>query len=255
VRRIEDIAAREGKIIPPLPADLPAVIEVKPRIIDLFRGIYLKRTLSVWLLWIGAYFVSYGVTAWMPSLLRTVYHLPVQLSITYGFVISGIGLCGSFLAIYLIEAIGRRKMLIVSLAGCCIPLLSFAFLPQLSPGWIVGIVAAGFFFLTMSLLSLATYTAEIYPTHLRAVGGGIASAWQRGASMVGTFVVGLILPVWGINAVFVVFGCFALMGALVAFFFAVETRGQVLEFVSPASGSEQGSPLAPGEVASHAGTS
>jgi MFS transporter, putative metabolite:H+ symporter len=228
---------------------------VKPRIVDLFRGIYLRRTLSVWLLWIGAYFVSYGVTAWVPSLLRTVYHLPVQLSITYGFIISGIGLCGSFLAIYLIEAIGRRRMLIVSLTGCCIPLLSFAFLPQLSSGWIVGIVAAGFLFLTMSLLSLATYTAEIYPTHLRAVGGGIASAWQRGASMVGTFVVGLILPVWGINAVFAVFGGFALVGALVAFFFAIETRAQVLENVSPASGSEQGSLLASGKFPSHSGTS
>jgi MFS transporter, putative metabolite:H+ symporter len=228
---------------------------VKPRIVDLCRGIYLRRTLSVWLLWIGAYFVSYGVTAWVPSLLRTVYHLPVQLSITYGFIISGIGLCGSFLAIYLIEAIGRRRMLIVSLTGCCIPLLSFAFLPQLSSGWIVGIVAAGFFFLTMSLLSLATYTAEIYPTHLRAVGGGIASAWQRGASMVGTFVVGLILPVWGSNAVFAVFGGFALVGALVAFFFAIETRAQVLENVSPASGSEQGSLLASGKFPSHSGTS
>ena len=93
----------------------------------------------------------------------------------------------------------------------------------------------------MSLLSLATYTAETYPTHLRALGGGFASAWQRGASMVGTFLVGLILPVWGINAVFAVFGAFALMGALVAFFFAVETRGQVLEHVSPASGAEEGS--------------
>jgi hypothetical protein len=32
------------------------------------------------------------------------------------------------------------------------------------------------------------------------------------------------------------FGLFALMGAIVAVFFAVETRSQVLEQVSPASG-------------------
>ena len=233
LKRIEDISVREGKTIPPLPADLPPVAEARPRITDLFKGIYLKRTISIWLIWIGAYFVSYGITAWMPALFRTVYHLPVQTSITYGFIISGIGLCGSFLAIYLIEAIGRRKMLILSLTGCCIPLLSFALLPHLNAGWIVGIVAVGFFFLTISLLSLATYTAEIYPTHLRALGGGVASAWQRGASTVGTIVVGLILPIWGINAVFVVFGLFALMGAIVAVVSAVETRAQVLEKVSP----------------------
>jgi putative MFS transporter len=55
--------------------------------------------------------------------------------------------------------------------------------------------------------------------------------------MVGTTVVGLILPTWGINAVFVMFGLFALMGAVVTFFFAVETRAQVLERVSPVQSS------------------
>ena len=91
--------------------------------------------------------------------------------------------------------------------------------------------SCGFFFFS-SPLSLATYTAEIYPTHLRALGGGVASALQRGASMVGTTVVGWVLPYWGINAVFVMFGLFALMGAVTAFFFAME-RGKVLDLVSP----------------------
>jgi putative MFS transporter len=232
--RIEQIAAREGKTVPALPADLPEVVEVRPRIADLFKGIYLRRTISVWLIWIGAYFVSYGITAWMPSLFRTVYHLDVQQSLTYGLINSGIGLCGAFTAVYLIEAIGRRRMFVISLTGCCVALLSFAFLPPLSAIGTLAVATAGFFFLSPTLLSLATYTAEIYPTHLRALGGGVASAWQRGASVVGTTVVGWVLPNFGINAVFVMFGLFALMGAIVAFFFAIETRAQVLERVSPA---------------------
>jgi putative MFS transporter len=232
--RIEQIAARDGHAIPALPANLPDVIEVRPRIAGLFKGIYLRRTISVWLIWIGAYFVSYGVSAWMPSLFRTVYHLDVQQSLTYALINSVTGLCGAFTALYLIEAIGRRRMFIISLTGCCVALLSFAFLPLLSAAGTLAIAAAGFFFLNPTLLSLATYTAEIYPTHLRALGGGVASAWQRGASVVGTTVVGWVLPSFGINAVFVMFGLFALMGAIVAFFFAIETRAQVLERVSPA---------------------
>ena len=232
--RIEQIAAREGRPAPALPAELPAVSKVRPRIADLFKGIYLRRTISVWLLWIGAYFVSYGITAWMPSLFRTVYHLNVQQSLNYGLVNNVFGLCGAFLALYLIEAIGRRRMFILSLGGCCVFLLSFAFLPQLSAAGTLAVATGGFFFLSSTLLSLATYTAEIYPTHLRALGGGVASAWQRGASVVGTTIVGWVLPAYGINAVFVMFGLFALMGALVAIFFAVETRAQVLEQVSPA---------------------
>jgi MFS transporter, putative metabolite:H+ symporter len=232
--RIEDIAARDGKTVPAVPGDLPTVAEVRPRIADLFKGIYLRRTITVWLMWIGAYFVSYGITAWMPSVFRTVYHLGVEQSLAYGLIMSGIGLGGTFLAIYLIEAIGRRPMFIISLGGCCVPLISFAFLPQLTAAWTLAVATAGFFFLSMSLLSLATYTAEIYPTHLRALGGGVASAWQRGASVVGTTVVGWVLPHWGINAVFVMFGLFALMGAIVTSFFAIETRAKVLEQVSPA---------------------
>jgi putative MFS transporter len=230
---IEQIAARDGKVVPALPADLPEVVEVRPHIADLFKGIYLRRTISVWLIWTGAYFVSYGITAWMPSLFRTVYHLDVQQSLTYGLINSGIGLCGAFTALYLIEAIGRRRMFIISLTGCCVALLSFAFLPPLSAPGTLAVASAGFFFLSPTLLSLATYTAEIYPTHLRALGGGVASSWQRGASVVGTTVVGWVLPSFGINAVFVMFGLFALMGAIVAFFFAIETRGQILERVSP----------------------
>ena len=231
---IEAIAQREGKEPAPLPVNLPIVKEVKPRIGDLFKGIYRKRTLSVWCIWIGAYFVSYGLNAWAPSLYRTVYHLPVEKALQYGLFTSAVGLCSSALTIWMIEAVGRRPMLILSLSGCAAFLLCFIFLPQLSAfgTWIM--TTAGFFFLGFSLLSLATYTAEIYPTHLRALGGGVASAWQRGASMVGTTVVGFILPHWGINAVFVMFGLFALMGATAALFFAIETRRQVLEELSPA---------------------
>jgi putative MFS transporter len=232
--RIEDAAARDGKSVPPLPTNLPEVPQARPRIAELFKGIYLRRTIAVWFIWIGAYFVSYGITAWVPSLFRTVYHLDVQQSLIYGLIISGVGLCGTFSAIFLIDGIGRRRLLMLSLGGCCVPLILFAFLPQLTAPQTLAVATAGFLFLSASLLSLATYTAEIYPTHLRALGGGVASAWQRGASMVGTTVVGWVLPNWGINAVFVMFGLFALMGAIVTFFFAVETRGKVLERVSPA---------------------
>jgi MFS transporter, putative metabolite:H+ symporter len=231
--RIENTAARDGKVALPLPTNLPEAQEARPRIVELFRGIYLQRTIAVWLIWIGAYFVSYGITAWVPSLFRTVYHLNVEQSLIYGLIISSIGLCGTIAAVFLIDGIGRRPLLMLSLGGCSIPLISFAFLPQLTAAGTLAVATAGIFFLSASLITLATYTAEIYPTHLRALGGGVASAWQRGASMVGTTAVGWILPLWGINAVFVMFGLFALMGAIVTFFFAVETRAKVLEDVSP----------------------
>ena len=234
LKRIEDIAEAEGKVLPALPRDLPLVSEVKPRFADLFKGIYRRRTIAVWLMWIGTYFVTYGLTAWAPSLFNIVYHLPVQVSLLYGFILAGVGLGGALLTLYLIEAIGRRPMFILGLGVCCVPLLSFAFLGPLSAPVVLAIVSGAFFFCSFLALGLATYTAEIYPTQLRALGGGVASAFQRAASYAGPVVVGFVLPAYGINAVFVVFGLFALMGALVAYFYAIETRSQVLEVLSPA---------------------
>jgi putative MFS transporter len=234
IKRIEDIAVKEGKVLPPLPRDLPLVREAKPRFADLFKGIYLKRTIAVWFIWIGAYFVTYGLTAWAPSLFNIVYHLPVQTSLIYGMVFSAVGLGGALLAWYLIEAIGRRPMFITGLGVCTVPLLSFAFIGPQSALSVLLIVSAAFFFMSFLALGLATYTAEIYPTQLRALGGGVASAFQRLASMAGPLVVGWILPGWGVNSVFVVFGLFSLMGCLVTVFFAIETRAQVLETLSPA---------------------
>ncbi|HZT51959.1 MAG TPA: MFS transporter [Stellaceae bacterium] len=233
LRALEDLATREGRALPPLPRDLPAVREVKVRLGDLFKGIYLRRTLTVWVLWICTYIITYGLTAWAPSLFRTVYKLPVEQSLMYGFILSAAGLVGAFAAIGLIDSIGRKPMYLIGLGFTALPLLVFWGLGAVSAGTVLLLICLSFPFTSLLALSLATYTAENYPTQLRALGGGVASAWQRAASMVGPLLVGVILPTWGLNAVFGVFGAFAALGCVVCALFAIETRGQVLETLSP----------------------
>ena len=48
--------------------------------------------------------------------------------------------------------------------------------------------------------------------------------------------VGWMLPIWGLNAIFVLFGIFAALGALIALFFAIETKDKVLEQLDPIVG-------------------
>ncbi len=209
------------------------MIQADTRFGDLFKGLYGKRTVVIWLLWICAYFITYGLTAWAPSLFRTVYKLPLQQSLTYGFVLQGIGLIGAFATVWLLDAIGRKRLFSIGFLVGCLPLLAFIFLGQVSAEEVLTLVCIGFAFITPLALGLATYTAESYPNHMRALGGGVAGAWQRGASMVGPLAVGFVLSNWGLNAVFVMFGVSALIGGLVCVSFAVETRGRVLEEVSP----------------------
>ena len=77
------------------------------------------------------------------------------------------------------------------------------------------------------------YTAEIYPTRLRARGTATATAWLRLGSTIGPGVVGFIIGGYGLNMVFAMFGTVALIGALTATFFAIEAKERVLEEVSP----------------------
>ena len=53
--------------------------------------------------------------------------------------------------------------------------------------------------------SLYLYSAELYPTRLRALGTGFGSAWLRLGSFVGPVVVGFTMAHFGIQYVFAVF--------------------------------------------------
>jgi MFS transporter, putative metabolite:H+ symporter len=233
IKRIEDVAVREGKALPPLPTELPPVQEARARFGDLFKGIYAKRTVIIWCLWISTYFITYGLTAWAPSLFRSVYRLDLQTSLQYGFILQAIGLIGAFAAVYLLDAMGRRRLFSVGLLVGSLPLLAFIFITQPSAQTVLYMISISFMFITPLALGLATYTAESYPNHMRALGGGVGGAWQRGASMIGPYVIGQILPVWGANWVFVLFGVVALVGGIICVMWATETRGQVLEKLSP----------------------
>jgi putative MFS transporter len=81
--------------------------------------------------------------------------------------------------------------------------------------------------------SLYLYSAELYPTRLRAIGTGLGSAWLRLGSSAGPIVVGLIIAGLGIQYVFAVFACILLVGGTVTVLSAVETGGRSLEELSP----------------------
>jgi MFS transporter, putative metabolite:H+ symporter len=231
--RIEEIGVREGQTLPPVPTNLPPVVQAKTRFADLFGPTYLRRTLTIWGLWVCTYLVVYGLATWAPSLFRTAYKLPLQQSLLYGFIMAGAGLVGCVLCILLIDKIGRRMVFSVAFLLGAIPLLSFMGSSGRTAQEVLLYAAIGFGFINALAVSLATYTAENYPNQLRALGGGVAGAWQRGASMVGPFVVGIVLPKYGPDAVFVMFGVVALIGAAITFIWALETRGKVLEELAP----------------------
>src|SRR5262249_2856965 len=52
---------------------------------ELFRGIYLNRTLMIWGLWACVYMINNGLVTWLPTLYKQVFQLPLQTALAYGW--------------------------------------------------------------------------------------------------------------------------------------------------------------------------
>jgi putative MFS transporter len=97
---------------------------------------------------------------------------------------------------------------------------------------VVELASVALFFISILLAAIYVYLPEVYPTRMRALGSGAASAWMRIASIVGPIIVGAILGGAGLSSVFLFFGASAFVGAAIVFLFAVETKQKILEEIS-----------------------
>jgi putative MFS transporter len=230
----EEISRRGGKPLPPLPANLREVPAAKASWRDLFSGIYLPRTLAVWVMWFCTYLIVYGLSGWLPTIYRTIFKLPLQQALQYSLAATAAGLVGALACAYLIDRTGRRAWFAMAFFAGAIPLFILWMRGTGNSAIDVMIYASLSYAMINTLaLGLYLYTPEIYPTRVRAVGSGAATAWLRIASMIGPFMIGAILPQAGLATVFLVFGIAAVVGGVIAALFTLETRGRVLEDLSP----------------------
>ncbi|GGI01939.1 MFS transporter [Arthrobacter liuii] len=200
---------------------------------ELFSGIYRKRTLMIWMLWICVYMVNNGLVTWLPTLYKQTFNLPLQTSLAYGWVTSAVGVVASILCALLIDRVGRKRWYAWAFLAATIPLVVLTALGAVSATQVVVFASIAYAILQTISFSLYLYSSELYPTRLRAIGTGFGSAWLRAGSAIGPILVGWIVDNYGISYVFSVFAAVALIGGLITVFFAIETKGRVLEELSP----------------------
>jgi putative MFS transporter len=229
---IEASIKAEGKALPPLTVGT-SIAPATARFGDLLKGIYLRRSLVIWAMWFCCYLVVYGLAGWLPSIYRTVYKLSVQEALQYGLISTIAGLFGCLIAAWLIDIIGRRLLIAACMVLGGLPMLALYWAAALSAWEVLVLVCISFALTNAVALSLGIYTAENYPTSLRAFGSGVGSMWVRIASILGPYLVGFTLPLAGVGTVFVLFGAVSVIGGLICLMFAIETRGRVLEELSP----------------------
>ena len=199
---------------------------------EMFSPALRTRTFCVWALWFCASSTSYGLVSWLPTLYRTVFHLPLQQALNYGLVTQLLGICGSFACAMLVDRVGRRRWITAALACGGVVLLALLVAGVKSPQTLLLFVSVGGFFISAVVMALNLYTPELFPTRIRGIATAVGGAWQRVAAAVGPVVLGLLIGGGSLGLAFVYFGGLAVLGAFIAWRFAPETAERELEDIA-----------------------
>jgi len=192
--------------IPTPPARIPMTI--------LFRPEFRRRTTIVMLLWFFISFASFGLTTWVPSIYVTVFHIPVAKALRFAATASLLFQLVSPTVAAIIDVVGRRPIAMTGTFVAAVALLTLGLARPTDTSVLVPLVIAGQLSIYAASIVVWPYTAEVYPTHVRALGLGLNSSIARAASTLTPVVVGGIL---GSGApVALVFGLFGTC-ALAAF--------------------------------------
>jgi len=194
-------------------------------------GSKIARLGIVGLLWFACYFVNYGLTGWLPSIYRGVFHLDVGAALRYGLSTSAAGVLGAVLCGMLIDRVGRRLWFVGAFLAAAAPLLALAAIKAPSALDVAVFCSLSYIFVSGCSAALYLYTPEIFPTRGRSLGTGAGSACARVASAVAPVIVGALLPTHGVTGVFLMFGLVAAVGGATALSL-YETAGRRLESIA-----------------------
>jgi len=201
------------------------------RVSELLSGPYLRRTVMLWVHWFAIALTYWGIFLWLPDMLYA-RGLGFAKSLEYAIAIALAQIPGYLSAAYLVEAVGRKPVLAayMLLAG----LASVGVLLAATPADLLLWGALVSFFNLGAWGVTYAYTPELYPTRLRGTGSGWANSFGRVGGMVGPYVAGLMMQLYGDPlAPFTVFAALHLVSAAAVLLLGVETKGRRLEEVSP----------------------
>ncbi len=228
-----EVSAGGARPLPALPGNIPPIAKSRASWGELFSGPYARRTLAIWVMWFCAYLVTYGLAGWLPAVYRTVFKLPVQQALEYTMVTPVVGVIAALACAWFIDRTGRKPWFAAAFLLGSLPLFVLWRGAADTPFNVMVLSTVSWFFITTISLGLYLYSSEIYPTRVRALGTGTGTAWVRLASIIGPFVVGMILPGGGLGGVFLMFAVASVVGGVTTLLFATETRGRLLEELSP----------------------
>ena len=116
----------------------------------------------------------------MPTLYNQVFELPLQTSLAYGWITSSVGVVASIACALWIDRVGRKAWYSIAFLVAAVPLLLLSWLGANTATEVLILATAAYAVLQTIAFSLYLYSAELYPTRLRAIGTGLRQCMAQG---------------------------------------------------------------------------
>jgi MFS transporter, putative metabolite transport protein len=237
---------KEVILHPPQPGDRHGYAETAPWS-ALFQGTNLHRTILASVPWFLQDLGTYGIGIFTPTILATVVGASIDhprntaeliqsdiLATKGAAFIDVLLIVGIVFAVLLADRVGRIRLQILGFIGCAGGLLLAALSLHIS-GTLSGVLLfAGFMlfsFMTNIGPNAMTYliAGEVFPISIRGTGAGFAASFAKIGAVLTAFLFPILLKDIGTDLLLLILVGTSLVGALVTWCYAIETKGINLE--------------------------
>ncbi|WP_344007674.1 MFS transporter [Streptomyces thermocarboxydovorans] len=195
----------------------------------LFSRDYRRATAFTSLFWFCAVTPYFAIATFSASVLSR-YGLGDGLGGAIG--VNGVAVAGVVVSLLLIDRIGRRKLTVPG-QWVCAAVLAIIGLWSGAPTFVVLVCFLVFAFVNASYTALTgVYPGEIFPTEVRGIGTGFATASSRIGAALGTFALPWSMENLGAGPSMLIASCVCVAGAAVSQVLAPETMGRSLSETS-----------------------
>jgi putative MFS transporter len=191
---------------------------------------YLRRTVFACTFWSAIVLPYFALTFFQPDILRSIgLGSGALLGALLGTIIA---LVGATIGWWLVDRVGRRKILIPPMFVCGAFLLIAAAYSHLPT--IVGAIAFFGYLFSYGIMSIlpGIYPEEVFPSSVRASGVGVSTAASRAAAAIGTFLLPIVQAGLGTAWVLIIMGIVSVIGGITSYYWAPETNGKPLTATS-----------------------
>ncbi len=204
--------------------------EEKVSLLELFKGIYLKRTIMLWIHWFCIVLAYWGIFLWLPHILYS-RGISYTKSLQYALLITLAQIPGYWSAAILVEKLGRKLTLAsyMTLAG-----LGSILFWNATSDFEALLWASMISFFNLGAWGVTyAYTPELYPTRLRATASGWANSIGRIGGILGPYIAGLLIQTTGDPLYpFILFASVHFISATAVTILGEETKKRELEEIS-----------------------